>query len=124
MELPTGKIGGLDEVPGLGVVALALVTTGKFVLIGGETCLLLMLADVSEADEADVAVTEAVANAVIDAESWLTRLSPPVKLFLLGLPGQCRSIIGSDIGMAWLAEAEEAVEEGGDTRVASRARHI
>lgn len=64
MELPTGKIGGLDEVPGLGVVALALVTTGKFVLIGGETCLLLMLADVSEAD-----VTEAVANAVIDAES-------------------------------------------------------
>lgn len=69
MELPTGKIGGLDEVPGLGVVALALVTTGKFVLIGGETCLLLMLADVSVADEADVAVTEAVANAVIDAES-------------------------------------------------------
>ena len=70
MELPTGKIGGLDEVPGLGVVALALVTTGKFVLIGGETCLLLMLADVrSEADEADDAVTEAVANAVIDAES-------------------------------------------------------
>ena len=64
MELPTGKIGGLDEVPGLGVVALALVTTGKFVLIGGETCLLLMLADVSEAD-----VAEAVANAVIDAES-------------------------------------------------------
>ena len=63
MELPTGKIGGLDEVPGLGVVALALVTTGKFVLIGGETCLLLMLADVSEAD-----VTEAVANAVIDAD--------------------------------------------------------
>ena len=63
MELPTGKIGGLDEVPGLGAVALALVTTGKFVLIGGETCLLLMLADVSEAD-----VTEAVANAVIDAD--------------------------------------------------------
>ena len=63
MELPTGKIGGLDEVPGLGVVALALVTTGKFVLIGGETCLLLMLADVSDAD-----VTEAVAIAVIDAD--------------------------------------------------------
>ena len=47
---PTGKIGGFDVVPGLGVVALELVMTGKFVLIGGETCLLLMLAEVAEAE--------------------------------------------------------------------------
>ena len=110
---PTGKIGGFDVVPGLGVVALELVTTGKFVLIGGETCLLLMLAEVAEAE----AVADDARGAA--AESWLIRLSPPVKLFLLGLPGQCRSINGSEIGMAWLAEAEEADEEGGDTRVAS-----
>ena len=52
---PTGKIGGFDVVPGLGVVALELVTTGKFVLIGGETCLLLMLAEVAEAEGKAVA---------------------------------------------------------------------
>ena len=65
MELPpTGKIGGFDEVPGLGVVALELETMGKLVLIGGETCLLLMLAEVAEA-----AVAAAEAAVVADARA-------------------------------------------------------
>ena len=69
MELPpTGKIGGFDEVPGLGVVALELETMGKFVLIGGETCLLLMLAEVAEAAVAAVA-TDARAPGGAVAES-------------------------------------------------------
>ena len=73
---------------------------GKLAFIGGDTCLLL---------ERSVTLLTLLATAALV-------VSP--KLFLLGLPGQWRSISGSEIGIAWLAtEAEEAVEDGGDTLV-------
>jgi hypothetical protein len=73
-----GKMGGFDEVPGLGVVVMEV--DGKLAFIGGDTCLLL---------ERSVTLLTLLAAFVV---------SP--KLFLLGLPGQWRSISGSEIGIA------------------------
>ena len=66
--------------PGLGVVVMEV--DGKLAFIGGDTCLLL---------ERSVTLLTLLA-----AEAFV--VSP--KLFLLGLPGQWRSISGSEIGIA------------------------